>query len=593
VTFFVIQLLTGLSGAVTLFLTASGLTVIFGVTKVVNFAHGSLFMLGAYLGWSLWSVLPHGVPGFVLTVLAAALATAAIGVAMETTVLRRLYAAPPLLQLLATFGILLILQDATQMLWGPDDLAIPRPPWMRAFLPILGERFPVYDLILIGIGPIVFAALRLILGHSRLGMTIRACTENRDVAAALGIDQRRLSTLIFALGAGLAGLGGALILPDGSANLRMDLAVIVEAFVVVVVGGMGSITGAFLASLLIGILQAFGLVLIPKATLVLVFVIMAIVLTLKPTGLMGGAAPAEAPVRRRPPVPPPPAILGWCCLAVLISAPFWLPAYPLSVLTEILVASVFAASLHLLMGPGGMISFGHAAWFAIGAYAAALAGSMPAGLLLAPVVAGLAAAVFGGFVVRLTGVYLAMLTLAFAQIVWAVATQFTGLTGGDDGILGLWPTGPAAFYWGVLGLSALTVWLLFRIAESPFGLALRAARDSESRARTIGLSPERLRTVAFTIAGAAAGLAGGLSAFRTGSVFPGVASVGRSVDALVMVLLGGVDAAIGPIVGAAVYTGLYDWLLQVIPLWRLALGAAILALVLLFPAGLGGARQTA
>ncbi len=592
-TFFVIQLLTGLSGAVTLFLTASGLTVIFGVTKVVNFAHGSLFMLGAYLGWSLWSVLPHGVPGFVLTVLAAALATAAIGVAMETTVLRRLYAAPPLLQLLATFGILLILQDATQMLWGPDDLAIPRPPWMRAFLPILGERFPVYDLILIGIGPIVFAALRLILGHSRLGMTIRACTENRDVAAALGIDQRRLSTLIFALGAGLAGLGGALILPDGSANLRMDLAVIVEAFVVVVVGGMGSITGAFLASLLIGILQAFGLVLIPKATLVLVFVIMAIVLTLKPTGLMGGAAPAEAPVRRRPPVPPPPAILGWCCLAVLISAPFWLPAYPLSVLTEILVASVFAASLHLLMGPGGMISFGHAAWFAIGAYAAALAGSMPAGLLLAPVVAGLAAAVFGGFVVRLTGVYLAMLTLAFAQIVWAVATQFTGLTGGDDGILGLWPTGPAAFYWGVLGLSALTVWLLFRIAESPFGLALRAARDSESRARTIGLSPERLRTVAFTIAGAAAGLAGGLSAFRTGSVFPGVASVGRSVDALVMVLLGGVDAAIGPIVGAAVYTGLYDWLLQVIPLWRLALGAAILALVLLFPAGLGGARQTA
>jgi branched-chain amino acid transport system permease protein len=596
VTFFVIQFLTGLAGAVTLFLTAAGLTVIFGVTRVVNFAHGSLFMLGAYLGWTFWQVLPHGIPGFALTMLGAALATAAIGVAIETTILRRLYAAPPLLQLLATFGILLILQDATQMLWGPADLPLSRPPWLRASVVILSERFPVYDLVLIAIGPAVFAAMLLVLAHSRLGMAIRACTENRDIAAALGIDQRRLSTLIFALGAGLAGLGGALILPDMSANLQMDLSVIVEAFVVVVVGGMGSITGAFLASLLIGILQAFGLVLIPKATLVLIFVIMAVVLTLRPTGLMGGSAPAEPPVRRRPSIPPPPAIVGWLCLAALASAPFWLPAYPLAVLTEILVACVFAASLHLLMGPGGMISFGHAAWFAIGAYAAALAGkavSMPAGLLLAPLAAGVAAALFGGFVVRLSGVYLAMLTLAFAQIVWAVATQFAWLTGGDDGILGLWPTGPIAFYWWVLASSALAIWLLFRIANAPFGLALQAARDSETRARTLGLNPERLRAVAFTLSGAAAGLAGGLSAFRTGSVFPGIASVGRSVDALVMVLLGGVDAAIGPIIGAAVYTGLYDWLLQIIPLWRMALGAAILALVLLFPTGLGGIRRHA
>jgi branched-chain amino acid transport system permease protein len=374
----------------------------------------------------------------------------------------------------------------------------------------------------------------------------------------------------------------------------MDLAVIVEAFVIVVVGGMGSVTGALLASLLIGVLQAFGLVLIPKATLVLIFVIMAVVLTLRPAGLMGRPATTEAPIRRRPPAPLPPAIAGWLCLGALISAPFWLPPYPLSVLTEILVACTFAASLHLLMGPGGMVSFGHAAWFAIGAYAAALAGkaiAMPAGLVLAPLTAGVAAFLFGGFVARLSGVYLAMLTLAFAQIVWAVATQFAWLTGGDDGILGLWPTGPLAFYWWVLVLSALTIWLLFRVADSPFGLALRAARDSESRARTVGLRPEQLRAAAFTLSGAAAGLAGGLSAFRTGSVFPDVASVGRSVDALVMVLLGGVDAAAGPVLGATVYTGLYDWLLQVMPLWRLALGFVILALVLLFPTGLGAPRR--
>ncbi|HET6605025.1 MAG TPA: branched-chain amino acid ABC transporter permease, partial [Rhodopila sp.] len=192
------------------------------------------------------------------------------------------------------------------------------------------------------------------------------------------------------------------------------------------------------------------------------------------------------------------------------------------------------------------------------------------------------------FVVRLSGIYLAMLTLAFAQIVWAVATQWTSVTGGDDGILGLWPSGPVPFYWWVLALTAAAIWLLLRAAHAPFGLALTAARDSDARARTVGLNPERLRMVAFTLSGAATGLAGGLSAFRTGSVFPGFAAVGKSVDGLLMVLLGGVDAAAGPVVGAMVYTGLYDWLLQAMPLWRLVLGLVILALVLLFPSGLAG-----
>ncbi|HVY13588.1 MAG TPA: ABC transporter permease [Rhodopila sp.] len=595
-TFAAIQLLTGLAGSATLFLIAAGLTVIFGVTRIVNFAHGSLFMLGAYLGWSILARLPHTPVCFALGVLAAALAVAAIGALLETAVLRHLYAAPPLLQLLATFGVMLIIHDATLFAWGPDDLPLPRPPWLRAWVPVLGERFPRYDLVLIAIGPLVLGALLLLLGRSRFGVLIRACTENRSIAAALGIDQRRLSTAIFALGAGLAGLGGALVLPDASANLGMDLSIIVEAFVVVVVGGLGSIAGAFLASLLIGLLQAFGLVLLPQATLVLVFVIMAAVLTVRPQGLLGSAQPEAGrrpvPLRRIAPA------WGWAGLLLAAGAPFWLPAYPLAILTEVLVAALFAAALHLLVGPGGMISFGHAAWFAIGAYAAGLAtrglaAPMPAALLLAPVAAGLAAAAFGTFVVRLSGIYLAMLTLAFAQIVWAVAKQWLSVTGGDDGILGVWPSGPVPFYWWALGLSAGGIWLLQRCVDAPFGLALIAVRDSERRARTVGLDPERLRMAAFTLSGAAAGLAGGLGAFRTGSVFPAVADVGRSVDGLLMVLLGGVDAVAGPVIGALVYTSLYDWLLLAIPFWRLALGIAILALVLAFPGGLAGTRRQA
>ena len=594
--FVAIQFLTGLSGSVSLFLMSAGLTVTFGVIRVVNFAHGSLYMLGAYLGWSILTRLPHDPLWFGVGVTAAALATACTGAVIETTLLRKLYRAPELFQLLATFGVMLVIQDLTVLIWGPNDLPLPRAPWLRGFITTFGSRYPLYDLIVIAIGPIVLAALLLLLARTRFGMLVRASTENRDLAAALGINHRNLSTTVFALGAGLAGLGGALVLPDTSANTQMDLAVIVEAFVVVVVGGMGSVTGAFLASLLIGELQAFGIVLIPQATLVLVFALMAIVLSIRPRGLLGDvpAPAATTPAgKRAADVSARLRLLGWSAVAVAVTAPLFLPPYWLSVLTEMLIAMLFASSLHFMMGPGGMISFGHAAWFGLGAYTSALAmrtlaAPMPLALLAAPVVAGIIAASFGWFVVRLSGVYLAMLTLAFAQIIWAAATQWTWLTGGDDGILGVWPSGPVPFYFWVLGLTAAAIWLLHRAIYSPFGLALTAARDSEQRALAIGLRPNRLRFVAFAISGAAAGLAGGLFAFMTGSVFPTYAAVGKSVDVLLMVLLGGLNTVIGSIIGAAAYTGLYDLLLETTSMWRLALGLMIIALVLVFPNGIAG-----
>ncbi len=192
---------------------------------------------------------------------------------------------------------------------------------------------------------------------------------------------------------------------------------------------------------------------------------------------------------------------------------------------------------------------------------------------------------------------MAMLTLAFAQIVWAVALQWDALTGGDNGLLGLWPSGwlrtPAGLYWLCLALCATGTMLLRRVLYAPFGYALRAARDSEHRADAIGLAPQALRAAAFAIAGAAAGLSGGLFAIAKGSVFPGYAGVERSVDALVMVLLGGVGTMAGPVVGALAYTGLYDLLLGAIPQWRFALGLAIVLLVLAFPEGIAGFLQRA
>ncbi len=598
-----VQLLTGLSSAASLFLVAAGLTVIFGVTRVVNFSHGSLTMLGAYIGWSVLTRLPRGPEWFVLGIVLTGLATASIGVMLETLLLRRIYRAPELLQLLFTFGIVLVVQDAALWLWGANDLPLPRAPWLRAFVVIAGERVPQYDLILIAVGPLVLGALWLLFTRTRWGILVRAATQDRDMVAALGVDQKRLVTSVFALGAGLAGIGGALALPDASANLQIDLNIITDAFVVVVVGGLGSLPGAFLASVMIGVLQSFGIVLIPQGTLVIVFVIMAGVLVVRPNGLLGTApAPLHGEAQAFAPIRPAVPLLRWiglASLAIAALAPLAAGPFALSVLTEMAIAILFAASLHFMMGPGGMASFGHAAWFGIGAYAAAFAvkGAGMGGLVLAPIVAGLAAALFGWFVVRLSGVYLAMLTLAFAQIVWAAMFQAVDLTGGDNGILGVWPAPWAAdrrvFYWLTLALCVGGALLLRRILYAPFGYALRAARDSALRAEAIGLDAGRLRLAAFVIAGAAAGLAGGLSAFSKGSVFPGFVSIARSVDGLLMVLLGGVQTIAGPIIGAIAYTGLFDLLLLVTDYWRAALGLAIILLVLAFPHGIAGSLHRA
>ncbi len=605
----VLQALSGLASAASLFLVAAGLTVIFGVSRIVNFAHGSLYMLGAYLAWTLVTNLPRGHLGFWGGVLAASLVVALIGVAIEILVLRRIYRAPELFQLLATFGIVLIVQDLTLLAWGPQDLLGPRAPGLRGSTEILGLRFPLYELFLIILGPLVLALLWLLFHRTRWGTLVRAATADREMAAALGIDQKRLFTGVFALGSLLAGLAGALQLPRESVNLHMDLAIITEAFVVVVVGGLGSLGGAALAALLIGELHAFGILILPKITLVLVFLVMAVVLVVRPHGLLGRdtnspGTPHAAGAPPEPPIGPAPPALKRLALAALLAAillPPFAGDHALSILTDLAIFVLFAASLHFIMGPGGMASFGHAAYFGAGAYGAALAAKwfavpMLASLAVAPFAAGLVGLVFGFFCVRLAGVYSAMLTLAFAQIAWSVAFQWVEVTGGDNGILGIWPDAWAVpklnYYYLSLTLCAGATLLLRRIVHAPFGHALRAQRDSPLRAEAIGIDGFRTRWMAFAIAAGMAGIAGGLFAYSRGSVFPTFMAIPRSVDALLMVLLGGVQTLSGPIVGALAYIGLQTGLTSLSDYWRLILGCIIVALVLFFPQGLAGAARS-
>ena len=596
-TFLVIQFLTGLASAASLFLVASGLSIIFGVTRIVNFAHGSFYMLGAYIAATLVAHLGGGALGFWGGLGLAALAVAGLGAALEVTLLRRLHRAPELLQLLATFGLTLIVQDLVLWIWGPEDLLGPRAPGLEGAVMVLGRPLPQWDLFEIALGPVVLALLWLLLTRTRWGTLVRAATQDRDMVAALGIDQGRLFTSVFALGALLAGLGGALQLPRQAVNHGMDLQVIVEAFAVVVIGGLGSVPGAFLAALAIGELDAFGILVFPRLTIALTFLAMAAILLLRPSGLLGrpetvAQGSAAAPV---PPLPPG-RMLAWL-IPLLAALPPLLGDYGLAVASEVAIFALFAASLHLLMGPGGMVSFGHATYFGLGAYGTALAVKalalpMAAALLAGPLLAGIGGLLFGWLCVGRAGIYLAMLTLALAQLTWAAAQQWVGLTGGDNGILGVWPTAPfaapMAFYALTAGLCGLGLLALARVAGAPFGYALRACRDSQLRADAIGIDAARARWLGFALAGLFAGLAGALYAFLKGSVFPDVLSLATSVDGLVMVLLGGVQATIGPLLGASAYKLLHVTLGSATLSWRAVLGAIIVLLAVAFPAGLAG-----
>jgi branched-chain amino acid transport system permease protein len=609
----VVQILNGFAEASSLFLVAAGMSIIFGVTRIVNFAHGSFFMLGAYIASTLISTM-GGAMWFWPSLLLAGIAVALIGLLVEVTLLRRIYHAAELTQLLATYAIMLIVQDIVLYLWGPVPLMGPRAPGLAGAIDILGRKFPTYSLFLIVVGPLALAALWAVVTRTRWGRLVRAATQDRDMVAALGINQAWLFTSVFVLGTFVAGLGGALQLPREPASLDMDIQAIASAFVVVVVGGLGSLPGAFLAAIIVaqtkavcvwlGVVDIAGVqISMSKLTIVVEFIVMAIVLVLRPYGLLGRAPNLTRQNRK---------VTSSTILRPLSSRGLWIaalvviglvvvpqlrgqfPYMPVLVL-EIMIVVIFAASLQLLMGAGGMHSFGHAAYFGLGAYAAAMAAKYVGLPVEAALFAGIGLAVLGGviigwFSVRLTSTYFAMLTLAFAQIVWAIFYQFEGLAGGENGITGVWPAGlfqsKTAFFYLVLGCLVVASIFLYRVLFSPFGYALRAARDSAIRSESIGMNVRHLQWLGFVLAGGVAGLAGALFVYSKGSVSPEILTASRSVDGLVMVVLGGEHAIAGAMLGASIFVWLRDTIGLNAEYWRAVLGLITLALLLLMPQGL-------
>jgi branched-chain amino acid transport system permease protein len=281
------QLLAAVSNGMLLFLIASGLTLIFGVTRILNFAHGVMFMIGAYLAFTVALLMPGTTGTFFAALVGGAAGLAALGVLVETGLLRRIYHAPHEYQLLLTFGLVFIFGDVVKLVWGREDHTVAVPALLTGSTKAMGVTFPTYRLFLIVFGLLMAVGLWFILHRTRWGIFVRAATMDREMLGALGVNTRRLFTGVFALGAALAGLGGALAAPIVAVGPGLHVQVIIEAFVVVVIGGMGSIVGALAGALLVGVVNAFGLLAFPGLALVLTFALMALVLIVRPWGLFG------------------------------------------------------------------------------------------------------------------------------------------------------------------------------------------------------------------------------------------------------------------------------------------------------------------
>jgi len=284
--FFVTQSLNALSQAALLFFLGAGLTLIFGIMRIVNFAHGTLYMLGAFVGYSVVRLTGS----FWAALLLAPLAVGLVGMLFELAILRRLYRREASAFLMVTFGLALVLGEIIRLAWGPEALLVEPPQAFAGIVFLVGEPFPTYRLFLAGAGIIVALAIWQFLDRTRLGLLIRATSQNPEMVSALGIDVNLVRSAVFGIGCGLAGIGGVLAAPLVTASVGMAATMIIDAFVIVIIGGMGSFPGSLIAALLVAFTQVFGEYYVPDLALAFMYLLMLLVLVVRPGGLLGKEA---------------------------------------------------------------------------------------------------------------------------------------------------------------------------------------------------------------------------------------------------------------------------------------------------------------
>lgn len=603
------QLLNGLVYGMLLFLSAAGLSLIFGLMNVVSLAHGSFFMLGAYIALS----VTRQTHNFWLAMVAAPLLAVAIGLLVERLFMRRLYRRGHLDQVLLTFGFTFVFFDLVRWIWGSDIRRLAAPDALQGSIEIAGGVFSTYRIFLLCLGIAIALTLWLVMERSRLGAMVRAGVDDSAMAAGLGANIPLLFTGVFGAGVALAALGGVAAGPVLGLYPGMDGDILIPSFIVIVIGGMGSLRGAFVGSLLVGVADAFGKAWLPSLSLFLIYLLMALFLLVRPQGLFGiqgGVPPAGMVVAPQPAFDRPrlARTAGLLVLLALALFPLLVPDYHRTLVSEIFVFAIFAMSLDLVLGYTGLPSFGHAGFFGLGAYVVIVLGALFGlngwlGLLAAILITTIVAALIGFFCVRTSGITFLMLTLAFSQLLYSIAFKWRDVTGGSDGIgiaqrpdlLGLSLDSPLVLYYLTFGAFVL-VWLMLRhLVAAPLGRSLVGIRENESRMHAIGYATGRYKLLAFTIGGALAGLAGGLYALFNGFVSPEALHWSASGDVLIMAMLGGAGTLIGPVIGAAVFLLMKNLVSSWSEHWMLIVGSVFIACVMFFPGGIWGvirARMT-
>jgi branched-chain amino acid transport system permease protein len=594
------QLLLGLINGSFYAMLSLGLAVIFGMLNIINFTHGAQYMMGAfgayfllqYLGISYWWALLLAPIGVALT-----------GIIIERTMLSRLYNLDHLYGLLLTFGIALVTQGFFRHQYGTSGIPYPIPEALQGGHRLTFMFLPNYRAWVIVFSLVVCLATWFLIERTKLGAYLRAATENPSLVRAFGINVPRMITLTYGAGVGLAALAGVLAAPIYQVNPLMGADLIVVVFAVVVIGGMGSILGSIVTGFALGVIEGLTKVFYPEASNTVIFVIMALVLLIKPSGLFGRPAAQASAVEHGGTSSAGDAgqsalkFLGLLALFFIV-APFFI--YPLF-LMKALCFALFACAVNLLVGYVGLLSFGHAMFLGtagyVSAHAAKVWGLPPELALLAGAgSAFLLGIVTGLLTIRRQGIYFAMTTLAFAQMIYFFALQ-APFTGGEDGIQGV-PRGmlfglldlrnQATMYCVVFAIVFGALLLMYRIIHSPFGEILKAIRENEQRAISLGYRTDRYKLMAFVLSATLAGLAGATKAlvFQLASLTDVHWSM--SGEAVLMTLVGGLGTVFGPVVGAFIIIAMQNYLAQFGQWVTIIQGFIFIICVLAFRRGIAG-----
>ena len=598
----VLQLLNGIALGLLYVLVSSGLTVIFGVTNVLNFAHGALYMLGAYIGLAVADVTGS----FWAALLVAPLAVALIGAVIERTTIHYLYERNVAYQMLLTFGISLMATDGVTFLFqGQRSLATPE---VLSGATQLGPVvYPTYQLFIIAAAIVLTAALWGVFRFTNFGLIARAGSQNQATVRILGIDISKYFTFVFVLGSLLAGIAGVLAAPFIGITANMGNDIVIVAFIVVILGGLGSFRGSVVAGLLIGLTQTLGQTYLPEFTGYWIYLVLVATLLIRPQGLFGTYDVRQELAKityARNISPPGPldrrslAVIG--VLALFPPIAFGLNAlYYVDVLTLMLIWGLLALSLDLVLGYLGLLSFGHAAFIGVGAYTAGLifielTESVVIALALAVLLTGVLAWAIGALSIRFHGVFFAIITLAIAQMLYQLAVNLTGITGGSNGLgnipipefLTIGLDSSILFYY-LTGAIVLTIYAgLVRLLDTPFGRAMVAIREGERRMAFLGYDTDEYKRRVFALSGAIGGVSGVLYATYQYFVSPGLLFWTSSGDALFGVIIGGMGTLYGPLVGGAAFVGLQQILSSYTDQWRFVVGLLLVLIVLFAPRGL-------